>query len=305
MILSPSRDILIPKRRQTSRGGQWWRLPRIDSRLLCHQCGRPIQRQQQRQQNMANLGTSGGNLVFGSGGNLAICAATYYQARLCTTGALSGLWLPASSIASFPLYVKRTSDGLYYVFLSTDEGSGGTAFGAFISASRSQCMACGGTFTTPYPCNSGSAIPPSGSSSTYSVSWTGDFSGCIYDGDPAVPSVSPPVTISLTTESNFCGGNFCCGAWIGAFGSNSCSPATNYLGLYLSARTDGSAWWLMFSFLLCTPAGFSFLGLRKPYGSGPTGTYLPDNNVTDPDCEEPGTNPEFLGCTGITSATVS
>jgi hypothetical protein len=73
MILTPSRRILTPS------ASPWWRLPRhLPPLQTCHQCGRPLQRQQQRQQNMANLGTRNGNLAFtnvGGVNTLATCSA--------------------------------------------------------------------------------------------------------------------------------------------------------------------------------------------------------------------------------------
>jgi hypothetical protein len=80
---------------------------------------------------------SSGNIILDDGsGN---CCKR--QARKCSDGSLSGLWLPASSIPSFPYYVKRTSDSLCYRFEEADLPipCPGTLLGAFTSQTDCTC----------------------------------------------------------------------------------------------------------------------------------------------------------------------
>ncbi len=68
-IFRPSRRILTPDLlgKLESPGdflSPWWRLPRQRIRIICPRCGRPVQRHQQRQQNMGRLFTAAG-MAFG------------------------------------------------------------------------------------------------------------------------------------------------------------------------------------------------------------------------------------------------
>jgi hypothetical protein len=68
------------------------------------------------------------------------CGPASIQARNCSSGSLSGLWLPQSSIGAYPFYATRTADGLIYSFAAADIGCGGMAFGAYTTTTG--CTAC-------------------------------------------------------------------------------------------------------------------------------------------------------------------
>jgi hypothetical protein len=123
------------------------------------------------------------------------------QARKCSDNTLANLWLAESSIPSFPYYVKRTSDGICYYFLSTDVASPCPSLPAMGAVtSKASCAACA-TFVCDSPVDPNTipslvidAIPdPCGDTSpciqpTFPA-WAGDF----YQNSPGSRRWDPPL----------------------------------------------------------------------------------------------------------------
>lgn len=248
---------------------------------------------------------STGNLVLDSTGAILLSSGiTDYcclkQVRKCSDNSFAGLYISKAKLPdpAADYYFKRSLDSLCYKALAADPfvtcNSGLTEVGTVTTVASCADSACGPSTTTGCGTDDGLSPvnnPPTGTSSTYLVTWTGDASAC-----PAIfwPDCAPPVVVSYT-------GSSCC--WDGTAGDPAVGPCFLHVRVclgQLGSPTFAYFWDLQISLALVSGAvsNFPVFCGRKYTGNTPAGSYVAAGDV----CLGGG---GMAGCSTMTGMVIS